>query len=77
MNLKAVHHVTLSTPTFHALSLVARVDRVSPDWIAEQVVAAYLENRLGAIHEASHEQRTDGGGRVIDLAAWRDSRHDP
>jgi len=76
MNLKPVHHVALSNPTFHALNLVASVDRVSPDRIVERVVSAYLEARLGAIHEAHHQRSPQrSGGQVIDLAARRASRH--
>ena len=78
MNRKSAHHVTLSSPTFDALHLVAHVDRVSPDQIAEQVVAAYLETRLGVIHEAHHQQSPQqSGGQVIDLGARRGCRHHP
>ena len=68
----AIHNVTVSTSTFHALRLVSRIDGVSPDAVVEQVVLAYLETRLEAIHEAHHEEERAGrGGRVIDLAARR------
>jgi len=70
MNLNPVHKVALSTPTFHALNLVADVDRVSPDRIVERVVSAYLTARLEAIHEAHHEQN-QGKGQLIDLATRR------
>jgi hypothetical protein len=72
MSAAPVHHVTVSTPTFHALRLVARIDRVSPNAVVEQVVFAYLETRLKAIHEAHHEEERAGrNGRLVDLAAWR------
>src|SRR5262245_54938293 len=71
MNLNPVHHVALSTPIFHALNLVASADRVSPDRIVERVVCAYLEARLGAIHEAHHQQTQRSGAQVIDLSARR------
>lgn len=60
MSAAPVHRVTLSTPTFHALRLVARIDSVSPDAVVEQVVFAYLESRLEAIYEAHHEEERAG-----------------
>jgi hypothetical protein len=66
------HQVALSTPTFHAVHHVARIDGVSPDMLVEQVVWEYLERRLEALRDAHDERaRTDRGGRVIDLAAAR------
>jgi hypothetical protein len=59
------------------LHLVARIDRFSPEAVVEQVMSAYLERRLEALHEA-HDERAGTErvgrvrvGRVIDLAARR------
>jgi len=57
MNPKSAHHVTLSSPTFHALHLVAHVDRVSPDWLAEQVGArniTYLRQDMVKVLKRPH-----------------------
>ena len=61
------HNVPLPAPTYHALNLVARNDRVSLAELVDQVMSAYLETRLEAIHAAHHELN----GRVINLAARR------
>ena len=61
----------LSEPTYHALHLVARIDRMAPAEIVEALVAAYLEKRLRAIHEGGDEVAR---GHVIDLAARRKRR---
>jgi hypothetical protein len=73
MKSEFVHQISLSIPTLHALHLVARIDRMSPDALLEQVVSGYLATRLEAMHEAHHEDERGRrrGGRVIDLAARR------
>jgi hypothetical protein len=50
-------------------SSVARIDQIALADIVEALVAAYLETRLHAIHQAE----TDPRG-VIDLSAWREER---
>jgi hypothetical protein len=72
MSATPIHQVALSTPTFHAVHLVARIDGVSPDMLVELVVWEYLERRLEALRDAHDEgARTERGGRVIDLAGRR------
>jgi hypothetical protein len=72
MTADPVHQITVSAPTFHALHLVARIDRLSPDAVVEQVMSTYLERRLEALRKAQDERaRTERGRRVIDLAARR------
>jgi hypothetical protein len=76
MNAEPVHNVALSAPTYRALTLVARIDRTTPQDIIESVVAAYLEGRLKAIREAQQERERERRGRtrVIDLVARRRDR---
>ena len=67
MSAEPVHNIPLPAPTYHALHLVARIDRLSLPELVDQVLSAYLETRLDAIH-AAHEE---SNGRVINLAARR------
>ena len=66
MDAEPLFTVPLSGPTYHALTLVARIDRMEAAEIVETLVAAYLETRLGTIHEGRAARE------VIDLAAQRD-----
>jgi hypothetical protein len=70
MSATPIHQVALSTPTFHAVHLVARIDGVSPDMLVELVLWEYLERRLEALHVARDERATRAG-RVIELADRR------
>jgi hypothetical protein len=71
MNAEPICNVALSAPTYHALTLMARIDRTTPQDIAERVLATYLGDRLGAIRETHQEREVAGRARVIDLAARR------
>ena len=69
MRADPVHQIAYPRPR-STLHLVARIDRLSPDAVVEQVMSTYLERRLAALRKAHDERaRTDRGGRVIDLAA--------
>jgi hypothetical protein len=74
MNAEPIGNVGLSPPTYRALLLIARFDRTTPEEIAERVLAAYLQGRLGTIRGAQHEREVAGRARVIDLAARRGSQ---
>ena len=79
MKPKPVHHVLLSTPTYHALCLVARVDDVAPDHIVECAVVSYLRARLDAMDEARDPHTGDelalrNRTSVTSLQAWRAAR---
>jgi hypothetical protein len=79
MKPKPIHHVLLSTPTYHALCLVARVDDVAPSHLVECAVVSYLRARLDAVAESprppeeaapvSRDRRS-----VTNLQAWRAAR---
>ena len=69
MSAEPSYQVPLSGPTYHALQLVARIDQMALEEIVETLVAAYLETRLHAIHQAETTPRG-----VIDLSAWREER---
>ena len=75
MDAEPICTVALSPLTYHVLTLLARIERTTPQEIAERVVAAYLEDRLGTIREAYPESEVVAGlGRVIDLAERRGSQ---
>ena len=73
MNAEPIRSVELSVPIYHALTLVAGIDKTTRKEIVERVVAAYLKGRIRAIRETQQE-RNAGRGRVIDLAARRAAR---
>jgi hypothetical protein len=76
MNAESTHSVSLAAPTYHALALVARIDRISPQEIVEHILGSYLEGRLGEIRDARRkwEAAREGRGQVIDLASHRSGR---
>jgi hypothetical protein len=67
MSAEPTSHVQLSGPTYHALQIVARIDKIAVEEIVEALVATYLERRLRTVHKAATHS-----GSVVDLSAWRE-----
>jgi hypothetical protein len=81
MKPKPLHHVLLSTPTYHALCLVARVDDVAPSHVVECAVVSYLRARLDAMDKARRPRNDDALAlrdrtSVTNLQAWRATHSD-